>query len=142
MEKYIRKYSYFLLAGITYLIIHEGVHIILAQIFGIYEGIRLHPLGVEVLITQPLKIEGFKLAMFSGLSSVITVLIGYILFLYSPKILKSKNQPVKNYLYYVTFVFLLLDPIYISMLSFVVGGDIGSATLNWTDKLVLCYYQN
>ena len=129
MGRFVRKYVYFLLAGITYLIIHEGVHIIQAQIFGIYEGIRLRTLGVEIIITQPLKIEGFKLAVFSGLSSLVTVLIGYILLVSSHKILKSNNQPVKNYIYYVTFVFLLLDPIYISMLSFVVGGDINGIAL-------------
>jgi len=94
MGRFVRRYLYFLLAGITYLIIHERVHIIQAQIFGIYEGIRLHPLGIEVIITQPLKIGGFKLAMFSGLSSVVTVLIGYILLVSSHKILKSNNQPV------------------------------------------------
>jgi hypothetical protein len=112
------------LAGITYLTIHEGVHIIQAKILGIYKGIRVLPLGIEVLIVQPLTIKGFALAAFSGLSSVVTVVIGYILFIFSPRILRLKQQPVKNYLYYVTFIFLLLDPLYISLLSSYVGGDI------------------
>lgn len=129
MNGLVRRYLYFLFAGITYLIIHEGIHIILAQIFGIYEGIRILPLGVEVEIIQPLTIGGFKLATFSGLSSVVTVLIGYILFVISPKILKLNNQPAKNYIYYVTFVLLLLDPVYISLLSFFVGGDINGIAL-------------
>ncbi|MGI6329228.1 MAG: hypothetical protein ACOX1I_09890 [Dethiobacteria bacterium] len=111
------------------MIIHEGAHIIQAKILGIYKGIRVLPLGIEVLIVQPLTIEGFALAAFSGLSSVVTVVIGYILLIFSPRILKLKKQPVKNYLYYVTFIFLLLDPLYISLLSFYVGGDInGIAT--------------
>lgn len=129
MNGLVRRYLYFLFAGITYLIIHEGIHIILAQIFGIYEGIRILPLGVEVEIIQPLTIGGFKLATFSGLSSVVTVLIGYILFVISPKILKLNNQPAKNYIYYVTFVLLLLDPVYISLVSFFVGGDINGIAL-------------
>jgi len=120
---------YFVLAGITYLVIHEGVHIIQAQLFGIYEGIRLLPLGIEVMVTQPLSIGGVKLAAFSGLSSVVTVLIGYILFALSPKILKLNKQSVKNYIYYVTFLFLILDPVYISLLSFFVGGDINGIAL-------------
>ena len=124
MKRVLRRYLYFILAGIKYLIIHEGGHIIQAKILGIYKGIRLLPLGIEVLIIQPPTIEGFTLAAFSGLSSVVTVVIGYILFIFSPRILKLKKQPVKNYLYYVTFIFLLLDPLYISLLSFYVGGDI------------------
>lgn len=129
MERQLRKYLYSLLAGVTYLIIHEGVHIIQAQIFDIYEGIRILPLGVEVLITQPLTIRGLKLAAFSGLSSIVTVFIGYILFILSPRILQLKKQPIKNYIYYVTLIFLLLDPLYISLLSFFVGGDINGIAL-------------
>ncbi|NLC06652.1 MAG: hypothetical protein GX755_01580 [Syntrophomonadaceae bacterium] len=129
MHKQLRRYLYFVLAGITYLVIHEGVHIIQAQLFGIYEGIRLLPLGIEVMVTQPLSIGGVKLAAFSGLSSVVTVLIGYILFALSPKILKLNKQSVKNYIYYVTFLFLILDPVYISLLSFFVGGDINGIAL-------------
>lgn len=129
MKRFIRRYLYFILAGITYLIIHEGVHIIQALIFGIYKGISVLPLGIEVEIMQPLSIGGFKLAVFSGLSSVVTVLIGYVLFVFSPKILKLNKQPVKNYIYYVTFVFLLLDPVYMSLLSFFVGGDINGIAL-------------
>ncbi|MGI6648964.1 MAG: hypothetical protein ACOX5W_07880 [Bacillota bacterium] len=129
MHIQLRRYLYFVLAGITYLVIHEGVHIIQAQLFGIYEGIRLLPLGIEVMVTQPLSIGGVKLAAFSGLSSVVTVLIGYILFALSPKILKLNKQPVKNYIYYVTFLFLILDPVYISLLSFFVGGDINGIAL-------------
>lgn len=124
-----RRYLFFILAGITYLIMHEGVHIILAQIFSVYKGIILHPLGIEVEIIQPITIEGYQLAAFSGLSSVVTVLIGYILLVASPKILKLKQQFLKNYFYYVTLIFLLLDPVYIALLSFFVGGDINGIAL-------------
>lgn len=124
MKRFIRRYLYFILAGITYLIIHEGVHIIQALVYGIYKGISVLPVGIEVEIMQPLTIGGFKLAAFSGLSSLVTILIGYVLFVFSPTILKLNKQPVKNYIYYVTFVFLLLDPVYMSLLSFFVGGDI------------------
>jgi len=124
LKRLAQKYFYFLLAGITYLIVHEGAHIIQALLYGVYEGIRLLPLGIEIVFTQPLPIKGFKVAALSGLSSVVTVVTGYILLICSPGILKLDLQPVKNYLYYVTFVFLLLDPVYISLLSFFVGGDI------------------
>ena len=124
-----RKYFYFILAGITYMIIHEGVHLIQALIYGIYEGIKVLPLGIEVEIIQPLTIGGYKLAAFSGLSSVVTILIGYSLFLLAPIVLELKKQYLKNYIYYVTFVFLLLDPAYISVLSFFVGGDINGIAL-------------
>lgn len=129
MKSFVKKYLYFLLAGITYLVIHEGVHVVLANIFGVFEGIKVLPIGVEVEITQPLTIGGIRLALFSWLSSITTIVIGYVLLFLTPKILKLKSQQIKNYIYYVTFVFLLLDPVYISILSFFVGGDINGITL-------------
>ena len=114
----IRRYFYFILASLTYLVVHEGMHILQALMWGVYKGIRILPLGIEVEIIQPLTIGGFKLAAFSGLSSVVTVSTGYLLLLFSSQMVKLKSQPLKNYVYYVTLVFLLLDPVYISLLSF------------------------
>lgn len=100
-----------------------------ALLFGVYEGIKILPIGVEILIETPLTIGGYKLAVFSGLSSIVTITIGYGLLILTPRILKINSQPLKNYLYYVTLVFLLLDPIYLSLISFFVGGDINGITL-------------
>ena len=119
-----RQYAFSLLAGVTYLIIHEGTHLIQALMHHIFQGIRFNGLGVEVLITEPLTIGGWKLACFSGLSSIVTVGIGYILYGLAPAILSIKSFSAKGYLYYVTLVFLLLDPLYVSVFSFFVGGDI------------------
>ena len=38
------------------------------------------------------------------------------------------NRPIKNYLCYVTMLFMVLDPFYLSILSFFVGGDINGIT--------------
>ncbi len=127
--RYRRRYGYFLLAGLSYLLIHEGVHLIQALIYGIYKGVKILPLGVEIEIIQPLTIKGFKLAAFSGLSSLTTVLIGYLILILGPQILKLKGRPLKNYFYYVAFIFLLLDPIYISIFSIFIGGDINGIIL-------------
>jgi small-conductance mechanosensitive channel len=130
-RRFSRKYLYTILAVVTHMIVHESVHIIQALIYGVYKGIKVLPIGIEVEIIQPPTIGGLKLASFSGLSSIVTILTGYILFLFSPKVLKLKKQYIKNYVYYVTFFFLLLDPIYISLLSFFVGGDINGIALGF-----------
>ena len=123
------RYFYTILGGLTHLFVHEGVHIVVALLFGVYEGIKILPIGVEILIETPLTIGGYKLAVFSGLSSIVTITIGYGLLILTPRILKINSQPLKKYLYYVTLVFLLLDPIYLSLISFFVGGDINGITL-------------
>ena len=124
MTKKYRQYGFYILAVITYLLIHEGTHLVQALIHNIFQGFRFNGVGVEVLITQPLIIGGLKLACFSGLSSVLTIGIGYIIYFLTPLILSAKSNVTKSYLYYVALVFLFLDPLYISVFSFFVGGDI------------------
>ncbi len=129
MAKKYRQFGFYLLAAITYLIIHEGVHVVQALAHGIFQGFHFNGLGVEVLITEPLTIGGWKSACFSGLSSIVTIVIGYIIYGFTPSILSFKHQFVKSYLYYVALVFLVLDPLYITVFSFLVGGDINGIAI-------------
>ena len=129
MSKKYRQFGFYFLAAITYLIIHEGAHVVQALAHGIFQGFRFNGLGVEVLITEPLTIGGWKLACFSGLSSIVTIVIGYIIYSFTSSILSLKHQFVKSYLYYVALVFLVLDPLYIAVFSFLVGGDINGIAI-------------
>jgi len=129
MSKKFRQFSLYILAGVTYLIIHEGVHLLQAFNHNIFRGLRFNGIGIEVMITEPLTIGGWRLACFSGLSSIATILIGYIIYLLTPLILSGKSRLLKGYLYYTALVFLLVDPLYIAVFSFVVGGDINGIAL-------------
>jgi len=129
LSKKCRQYAVNILAVITYLIIHEGTHIIQALAHGIFQGLKFSIMGVEVLITQPLTIGGWKLACFSGLSSLVTVGTGYVIYKMTPAILVAGNQFIKSYFYYTALVFLILDPLYISIFSFFVGGDINGISV-------------
>ena len=124
MRKAYREYGFSLLAGAVYLLLHEGTHVLQALAHGIFQGFHFNALGVEVLITEPLTIGGWQLACFSGLSSVVTVGVGYLLTALMPSIFTLNSRFAKSCLYYITVVFLLLDPLYISLFSFFVGGDI------------------
>ncbi|GIN92442.1 hypothetical protein J22TS1_34930 [Siminovitchia terrae] len=121
----LNRYLYMAVGMLLYLIIHEGFHLLQAYYLGIFEGIRfIGILGVEIQITEPLTIGGLTLASFSGLSSLATMIIGYLLYLHMPKILGLENRTIKSMLYFVTFIFMLVDPVYISLLSLGFGGDI------------------
>ena len=129
MSKKYRQYIFYVSAVLTYLVIHEGTHVIQALAYGIFQGLRFNGIGVEVLITEPLTISGLKLACFSGLSSVVTISVGYVICVFTPQILALNNRLVKSYLYYTALVFLLLDPLYIGVVSLFVNGDINGITL-------------
>lgn len=82
------------------------------------------------------------MALFSGLSSVLTISLGYLLLWLMPRILQLKSQPLQIYCYYVTLVFLLVDPFYISLISFFVGGDINGIAkgLNLSYGIIRAFY--
>lgn len=130
MLKSIKQWSGILAAIISYYIVHEGTHLLLALFLGVFERIRFVGIwGIQIVINDG-ELEGISMALFSGLSSVVTILIGYIL-AFSPYVYKLKNRAVLIALYYITLCFMVLDPIYISILSLFVGGggDLNGITL-------------
>jgi hypothetical protein len=121
IQKSIKLWTGLFIAIISYYIVHEGVHLLLALLFGVFERIRFVGLwGVQIVTTEG-GLAGIKLAVFSGLSSIVTVIIGYIL-AFSPSTYKVKNKNILIAIYYITLCFMILDPLYISILSLFIGG--------------------
>ncbi|WP_010247667.1 hypothetical protein [Acetivibrio cellulolyticus] len=121
MLKSIKQWAGILTAIISYYIVHEGTHLLLALLFGVFERVRFVGIwGIQIVINDR-GLEGISMALFSGLSSIVTILIGYIL-AFSPYVCKLKSRSILISLYYITLCFMILDPIYISVLSLFVGG--------------------
>ena len=100
---------------IIYYIIHEGTHLIQAILASNFDYIRfVGIIGVEIMIKEvPI---GLEFAMFSGLSSIVTILLGYLLIINMSKILILNSKMIKIIFYYTTIILLVLDPIYMSIL--------------------------
>ena len=124
LEKSVKQWLGIFIAIVSYYIIHEGTHLLLALILGVFEKIRfVGILGIQIVTTKG-SLNGINLALFSGLSSIVTILIGYIL-AFHPSVYKIKNKNILIGIYYITLCFLLLDPLYMSILSkFIGGGDL------------------
>ena len=91
------------------------------MILGVFEKILFVGIwGIQIVTTEG-SLNGINLALFSGLSSIVTILIGYIL-AFHPSIYKIKNKNILIAIYYITLCFLLLDPLYMSILSKFIGG--------------------
>ncbi len=127
MLKSMKQWIGVFIAIICYYIVHEGTHLLLALSFDVFERIRFVGIwGIQIVTDKGL--DGIRLALFNGLSSIATILIGYILAL-SPIVFKLKSRALLIAFYYITLCFMLLDPIYISVLSlFVGGGDLNGIT--------------
>ena len=100
LEKSVKQWLGVFIAIVSYYIIHEGTHLLLALILGVFEKI-----------------------LFVGIwgIQIVTILIGYIL-AFHPSIYKIKNKNILIGIYYIVLCFLLLDPLYMSILSKFIGG--------------------
>ncbi len=125
-----RKIVPMILSLLFFTLIHEGFHILVALIIGEYEGFHIKPIGFEVLTKTPVnQRQGIQWAFFSGVSNLVTILIGYILFAFSKKFARINVTIVRNTSYFSTVFFLSLDPLNLSIGPFIYGGDIfGIAT--------------
>jgi len=128
LRKKIKQWIGFFISIIMYYIIHEGTHFIQAILTDNFDSIRLVGFaGIEVMIKEVPK--DLSLALFSGLSSIITIACGYILVIMMPKTFMLTNRMVKIALYYITIILLVLDPVYMSILhQYVGGGDMNGIT--------------
>jgi len=61
----------------------------------------------------------------SGVSNVITVLLGYLLLFFVKPIANMKNTFLSAVGYWLIMMFLVLDPLNLSVGPFLYGGDIG-----------------
>lgn len=121
LEKSVKQWLGVFIAIVSYYIIHEGTHLLLALILGVFERIRFVGIwGIQIVTTEG-SLNGINLALFSGLSSIVTILIGYIL-AFHPSIYKIKNKNILIGIYYIVLCFLLLAPLYMSILSKFIGG--------------------
>jgi len=120
-----RKYLYFVLALIMFIIIHEGTHALVAVAFDEYQTFVIHPYGMEVILKTPVvEREGIKWGFISGMSNVVTLLLGYILFLFRTKIKTVRNRIVNTLGYWMIIIFMLADALNLSIGPFIYGGDI------------------
>ncbi len=123
-----KKWFYFLIAIILYMIVHVYFHSFMSVLFDEYDKIRIHWYGLETIYITPVeeRIPGIKWFLISGLSNFFTLAIGYLIFLLRSKIINHFQEDIitMNLLYSVTVVFLLFDAVNLSIGPLIYGGDI------------------
>jgi len=119
-----KKWLAFLLAVVIFFTIHEGLHALIAGIYGEYEAFIVKPLGFEVIFRTPVvERTGIKWAFISGISNLTTLLLGYLLLILGQKIARFQGVLLKASIYYLTVLSLLLDAFNLSIGPFIYGGD-------------------
>lgn len=133
----LRKWLSLIIAIILYYIIHEGSHVIIALFYGVFEKIKILGLGVQV-VAQTELLTNFQTALFCISGSISTLFVALLLLLFMKKIVISKNKLFKAICFYTTLAFLLLDPLYLTIVyKFVGGGDMNGILLLGIPELVI-----
>jgi len=119
-----KKILSFLLAVLIFFTIHEGLHALTAAAFGELNAFHIRLLGFEVTFNTPVaQRQGTHWALISGASNLATILIGYLLLVFTPHLSQLKNALLKITAYYLAFLGLLWDPLNLSVGPFLYGGD-------------------
>jgi hypothetical protein len=105
----------------AYFLVHEGAHWLYAAHIGAFKQINVIGLGIQI---EPYveRMSETQLGVFCLLGPASTIVCGYILLALTPKFASLHSGYARAIAYYATLAFLLIDPLYLSVLSFFVGG--------------------
>ena len=129
MSKRTRQYIGILAALAAYYLVHEGAHLLYALLTGVFKQINFMGLGVQIDVCAE-RMTDTQLGIFCLVGALATFCGGYLLAVLAKNICRTHSKLLRAVLYYITIAFLLLDPLYLSILcGFFGGGDMNGIAL-------------
>lgn len=140
MSKRTRQYISILAAVAAYYLIHEGAHLLYALLGGVFKKINFMGFGVQIDVYAE-RMTDIQLGIFCLVGAMATFCAGYLLTALAKRICCAKSKLLRAVLYYVTIAFLLLDPLYLSVLcGFFGGGDMNGIALLCPEWVARCLF--
>ena len=140
MSKRTRQYIGILAVLAAYYLVHEGAHLLYALLTGVFKQIRLMGLGVQIDVYAE-HMTNMQLGIFCLVGALATFCMGYLLAALARSIWHAKSKLLRAVLYYITIAFLLLDPLYLSILcGFFGGGDMNGIALLCPEWAARCLF--
>ena len=121
MSKRTRQYIGILAAVAAYYLVHEGAHLLYALFTGVFKQLKFLELGVQVAVYAE-RMTDTQLGFFCLVGAPATFFVGYTLVLLARNICCAESKLLRAAFYYITIAFLLLDPLYLSILCGLFGG--------------------
>lgn len=129
MSKRVRQLVGIFAAIVAYYLIHEGAHLLYAVCTGVFKQINFMGLGVQIDVCAE-RMTDTQLGIFCLVGALATFCVGYLLTALAKNICRAQSKLLRAMLYYITIAFLLLDPLYLSVLcDFFGGGDMNGIAL-------------
>lgn len=139
MSKRVRQLVGIFAAIVAYYLIHEGAHLLYAVCIGVFKQINFMGLGVQIDVYAE-RMTDAQLGIFCLVGALATFCAAYLLTAFAKNICKAKSKLLRAVFYYITIAFLLLDPLYLSILcSFFGGGDMNGIALllpEWAARVI------
>lgn len=136
MHKRIRQYLGIFAAILSYYLVHEGTHLITALYYGTFKQIKFMGLGMQIDVYAE-RMTDTQLALFCLAGPAASLLSGWLLLIFAVRICNTRSRMFKTVMWYTTLVFLLLDPVYLSILyDFFGGGDMNGIQLLFPETTV------
>ena len=129
MNKRIRQYIGIFAAVVAYYIVHEGAHLITALCYGVFKGINLMGLGMQIDVYAE-RMTDIQLGIFCLAGAMSTLIFGWLLIALARKVCNAESKVFKSMMWYITLAILMIDPLYLSILcGFFGGGDMNGIKL-------------
>ena len=129
MSKRIRQYIGIFAAVVAYYIVHEGAHLITALYYGVFKGINLMGLGMQIDVYAE-RMTDIQLGIFCLAGAMSTLIFGWLLIALARKVCNAESKVFKSMMWYITLAILMIDPLYLSILcGFFGGGDMNGIKL-------------
>ncbi len=136
-KRNIRKWCTLAAAAILYFVVHEGAHWLYAVSIGAFRRVNIiGGIGIQI---EPVResMSDVEFGIFNLISSVATLAVGYALLAMTPKLLTFRSAYARAVAYFTTIVFLIVDPLYMCVLSlFVGGGDMNGIAMLASEPVV------
>ena len=121
MEKRMRQGVCLTGAIAVYFLVHEGAHAIVAAYYGVLKRVNIMLMGIQIDVYAE-QMTPLQMGVFCLAGAVATLVTAWLLVLLRERICALKSKYVRALAWYVTLVLLVLDPLYLTVLHFLVGG--------------------
>lgn len=130
------KWAALIWALLLYFIIHEGIKMLYALCVGASVHVSFVSLQYEAMVDIT-TMTTFQQCVFWLIGSVCTTVAGYIMFFLTDKILQLHKQWTHVFDYYLTIVLLVVDPVYLGIVSLMMeGGDMDGIRTVMNEQVV------
>lgn len=129
MSRRIRQYIGLVAAVVLYYVIHEGAHLAVALVLGVFKQINIIGLGMQIDVFAE-QMTSSQMGWFCAAGPIATFVAGWLLVIYTSKICNIKSALIRTCAWYTSLTMLILDPLYLGLFyRWVGGGDMNGIAL-------------